>query len=249
MRRYKRWTREEEDILLELAGYKSFNYIAEKLNRTPYAIQSRLEHLGMSNIKDLSGSLSLSQISSYLNVEPKSVKNWIEKYDLPASRKALRLRIKDKSRLSYSIYPEDFWEWAESHKHLLNFYKIEKGTLLPEPDWFEEERRKDFYLPKRTNRQWTKNEERTLMQMLNANYSYEDISSRLERSIYSIKKKRFLLQKQLSEPSSTKRQWTNEEKDLLIHLRQSNMTYKEIADHLGRTKKSVESMYLKIRSS
>lgn len=133
------WSKDEIDILKENVGVQSIQSIAMNLKRSPHAVRSKLNRLGYTSIREFNGSMSLAELAKALDVSRCVIKRWIEEYDLPAKQK--KYYYYDTKMVHYSIFPDEFWKWAEEHKHLINFSKITSYSILPEPGWLEEEKR------------------------------------------------------------------------------------------------------------
>lgn len=140
------WTEEEIDLLGRKAGLYSYDGIGKVLGRTPGAIQRSLfEQFGTSSAKLAMGYLSCNQLAKSLNVDFHTVARWRDKHNLPLYHMQLAYARKDRKRKTYYIFPEDFWKWAEDHKEFINFHRIERHCILPEPEWLEEEMKKPNY--------------------------------------------------------------------------------------------------------
>lgn len=179
------WREEEISILEESAGFQTIESIARKLNRTPNAVRSKLNRLGITSIRELNGSMSLMQLAKALNVSRSVVERWIEEKNLPATKKNYYY-YKNNRMKHYSIYPDLFWEWAEKNKEEINFAKIKRHAILPEPDWFEAERVKDLSKPKNANKGWTNTEDEQLIFLFKSGKSYACIADFFGRSVRSV---------------------------------------------------------------
>ncbi len=72
---HPRWTKQEDDALLELAGYEPVYKIAKRLNRSVRAVRFRLCALGMSG--RVSDGWSLRALMKLLRISPVRLKQWI----------------------------------------------------------------------------------------------------------------------------------------------------------------------------
>ncbi|WP_205003579.1 sigma-70 family RNA polymerase sigma factor [Scopulibacillus daqui] len=86
------------------------------------------------------------------------------------------------------IKVEAFWEWAEKNKNLIDFRKIPKNILVPEPKWVDEQRRIDFKnRPSKRQRHWTSKEDDRLWQLFYIHqYTIKEIAEMMGRSKGSI---------------------------------------------------------------
>ncbi len=178
------WSEEEVAFLENKAGVYTIQCIAKKIDRTPSAVRSKLNRLGYSSIRELNGSMSLLQLAQAVGVSRSVVERWIEEEGLPATRR--NYYFYKSNKMHYSIYPDEFWDWAEEHKNEINFAKIKRYTILPEPNWFEEERGQDMSLPENANRNWTTVEDKQLLSLVKKGEPYKVIAKYFGRSIRAV---------------------------------------------------------------
>ena len=92
-----------------------------------------------------------------------------------------------KSKSFYLIDPSNFWKWAGMHKEKVQFSNIEPQVLLPEPDWVDEERRKDKQIvKKKVYKYWTTKEDQRLLELRKEGLTYAEIGQRMKRSATSV---------------------------------------------------------------
>lgn len=157
--------------------------IAKKLNRSIASIKMKLFRLGIGNTKNECTLITARQLSICLNVTPSTVHYWIKYNKLKAETKILN--TKESYKL---ICVQDFWNWAEDNKCKLNFGKIEKNCLPPEPAWVDELRKQQYYSTKNKNRHWDKEEINSLIQYCYLGKSNKEIAEllgRTERGVYN----------------------------------------------------------------
>lgn len=182
--RYKKWKTPEENRLKEMVGVYTIPVIAAKLGRNDGGIERKLEKLGIST-RDSRDDLTAYSLAYLLNVDSHTVLLWIEKYGLPHSR-----RITKFERQNIFIKPERFWKWAEKNKQHINFSKIPRHALPPEPEWVEIERKKDrMRIPSRQQQLWTPEEDRQLLKMSAKGIFQKDIGKALNRSTRGVQKR------------------------------------------------------------
>jgi DNA-binding NarL/FixJ family response regulator len=136
---------------------------------------------------------------------------------------------------------KDFWKWAEKNKQMLDFSKIEKGILGPEPAWVEVKRNADFIkkrkIKKSVNDPWTTEEENILRGMLNAyTYTYPEIAQRLNRSEGAIKRRILdlgLKARPIRFPNHTK--YTPQEVELIVSLFDKGHCLEDIASRINKS--------------
>jgi DNA-binding CsgD family transcriptional regulator len=234
----RRWTEEEDDLLMELIGTSNYNSIATKLKRSPQAVEKRLQDLGTSDKYLLTGMMSARELALHLNRDIGYVLKLIREHGLPA--KTNNMNFKDKKQITYYfIQPEKFWTWAEKNRDKLNFSLIEEGAILPEPDWLEAQRRIDYYKP--VNRKyWTEEQEKKVVELIKAGYSRKQVADVFKRGVDSIS---WVIKKHgIGNP---RRAWTTEEKKTIVELVRSGKAPQEIADDYGVTRTVIYNIYQK----
>lgn len=180
---HKRWTESEIDYLKENVGYRRIADIAETLNRTETAVMLKFKRLGIGKTKNVAGRVTCGELASLFSVDRKTVNLWVVNHGLPANRKVTSLKMR------YNlISPEEFWEWAYDHRGRINFQKLEKNALPPEPDWVSAERINPSY-QHRQYRDWTTKEDTLLASYIDDGLSYKEIAVLMKRTAYSVEKR------------------------------------------------------------
>lgn len=184
------WTTEQIDILKSCVGKLTFDKIAKKVGKTPEAVESKLDKLGLANTKIASGLVTVHELAVTLKVDDKTVRRWIENRGLPAEKKNLRYGNKNGTkRLFTYISIEDFWKWASKHKDLINWYKLERNVLIPEPDWVEKRRKLDYY-KKPARKPWTPQADRKLWKLYYVDgLPQKEIAILMDRTLNSIERR------------------------------------------------------------
>lgn len=178
----RRWTDEEVQYLEGAVGAVSFNTIAKRLKRTPTAVSVKAFKLGLSNTKDARGELTLNHLSKLAKVDRHTVKYWVDSHGLKAKKRVTR-----HSAVFYFVSPNDFWSWARKNKRIINFSKIEPNSIIPEPDWVDAERRKDYRtVPHRRKMPYSQEEDDRMVFLVKQGYTYKEVGELLGRSMYSV---------------------------------------------------------------
>jgi hypothetical protein len=179
LKRY--WTKEEIQYLEENVGRLKISTIAKNLNRTENAVLVKMKRLGLSNTKEQLGLLTIGGLAKLLKVDPNTVRGWVKNHGLPCIKKVTRNR-----KRFYFIDPNNFWLWAENHKEKIDFSKIEKHSIAPEPEWVDKER-----TPKKTTnyKSWTTYEIKVMVNLLKKGATYKTVGEKLQRSLISIERK------------------------------------------------------------
>lgn len=180
----KNWSEEDLELLMELYGNVGMNILMKRLQRTESAIQFKaLEVLGSADMCYIGGLMSGPQIADALSVGRSTVLLWVNKRGLPA-RYLTRVSGRSTENQHIFIEPTDFWNWLKNNKDRVNFARIKRGVILPEPDWLDEEIKKVPFLNKRKS--WTKEEEEYAYFLYEGGMNYQDIADKLDRPPRSV---------------------------------------------------------------
>lgn len=153
----RRWTEKDDEYLVRNYGIKKLSSIAKKLGRTEQAVEKRVGRLGLGGVRAHIANFTSYELAEALGVDPTTVHRWVEQQGLPYRM------IRKESVNILTIEVDKFWKWASTHKRLLNFNRIEKGILIPEPAWVHEQRKIDCaQRPKHEGRPWTEEEDERL---------------------------------------------------------------------------------------
>ncbi|MDC3415996.1 DNA-binding protein [Aquibacillus salsiterrae] len=177
----RKWQDEEINYLRDSVGSIKISTIARNLNRSDTAVILKMKRLGLSNTKEAIGSLTMHQLAGLLDVDPTVVKLWIQKHGLPYQKRVTR-----SSRKFYFIDQLEFWAWAELNKERIDFSKVIKNSIVPEPKWVDVERRKKREV---AYRNWTTGEVKLMLHLHTSGDNFHSISKHLNRSVVSVKRK------------------------------------------------------------
>ena len=136
----KNWTREEEEQLAEEWGMYSADTIAKRLGRTRDAVIVRVARLGLGAHLENSAMISFNVLIKELGFS--GGYEWQLQKFTEAGLKIHMQRVKDCSFRMVDI--DEFWEFAEKNKHLIDFSRLEENALGAEPDWVKAKRTEDF---------------------------------------------------------------------------------------------------------
>lgn len=228
----KRWTQQEDDYLSDNWGIATFQKMAKRLNRSAQAIEFRGMKLGLGPTRDALGFINAGQLASSCNVDFHTVTDyWILKLGLKARKRATRNDFQ-----FWQIKINDFWSWAKQHRKEINFSRIEKDALVPEPEWVELERKRDYKeIPKKRFAKWTAFEDLRLINLFNTGKTYNEISQIMDRPRSGCEHRLFRLAK---ENKATIRKiilpWQDEETNMMLQMDKKGFTDEQIAYELGR---------------
>lgn len=180
------WSDEHLDYLKDNWGSKSIPVIAEKLNKTVYAIMNKARRNKLGSFLDSGDYITINQLFIALgrgNGETYTKNTWV-KLGLPTHRKKV-------NTTSYTVvYLDEFWEWAKEYRMRIDFSKMQPLALGEEPQWVKEQRTADIEFKKYKILEWTNEEDHTLINLLNTyKYTYKELSFKMFRTEGAIKRR------------------------------------------------------------
>lgn len=182
----KRWTTEEVDFLKTWYGNKPIPWIASKLDRPVGSVQRKIERMKLPRTTEAAGKITVYQLAKSLNVDNHTVYLWIEKHEMPHQKKVVGY---EKEYILINV--KRFWNWAKKSQSLINFSKIERNVLLPEPEWFDDARKRDAeMIPNKTQQYWTEEEDKEIWYLFyKRGYTQERIGKEMNRSRRAVQKR------------------------------------------------------------
>lgn len=226
-----RWSDEEELYLQEHWGSKSATLISKHLERPYGAVRRKAVELGLLVPTLHYDGITVRQLSAVLGVSCSTTKSWIQNYSFPAKQKVF-----SKKQRIFVVGYDDFWKWAESYKHLVNFAKLEPLILGKEPEWVKGKRiidKKKFM----ERRPWTDRDKAHLISLVNAyRYTYPEIAAILKRPESSIKRKLLDLNIKARPLSLDKHiKYTDDELTMILTFMKKGYSFNAIADTLNES--------------
>ena len=244
----RNWTKEEEEYLIEKWGTVSVKALAKTLNRSENAIIVRKDRLGLGAFLESGEYVTLNQLLLAIGITGGSgykLTSWVKNRGFPVHTK----RVKNNSfRI---VYLEEWWEWAEKNKDLLDFSKFEENLLGEEPKWVKEKRRHDVEKARKyILTPWTKAEDDKLIFLVSKHkYTYDELSKILRRTNGAITRRlNDLRVKDRPIKADNHIRWTAEDFKRLGELIKSGYGYDLMAEELGKSSKAIRGrvyqMYL-----
>lgn len=212
--------------------------MARKLKRSKGAIIQKASKIGLGPYLEAGEYITLNQLYVALkgpNHGSDTLKQWIEK-GLPVRKKKVR------SCYFKVIYFDDWWDWAEMNRTIIDFSKLEPGMLGKEPEWVKEQRRADVEKRQQYKKTpWTRDEDLLLIQLLESyKYTYRELSLRPQRTEGAIKRRMIDLNikaRPLKMPNHTP--WTKSEEDRLKELYHQGHQPDTIANYIDRSAQAI----------
>lgn len=235
MNKKTKWSQEELEYLEDSWGSVSMKGIAKNVNRSIQAVKLKAQRIGLDDARYHYDGITVNQLSMALNTHYGILKNWIKLYNFPAKKKTFA-----STRRVLVVKYQDFWKWAEQNKHMLDFSRLERLAIGPEPEWVDEKRKADQikkqHVPKPHSTPWSKNDDARLQWMLDKQkYTYPEIADQLKRGQAAIKRR--ILDLGLSQkpiPLENHKKYTDQELQQLVDLLDQGHCFEEIAVRLGR---------------
>lgn len=166
---------QEIKFIQENLGRMSLETIAKKLGKNINALQKNLyKYTGSTNTKQHTGMVTAGELANAFKIDRNTVVGWIERHNLPYTKK-----ITKRERVFTFIDVEIFWNWAEKNKNKVDFSKLEKHSLPPEPHWVAQERK--LKRKKSNYKAWTVHEESRLIHLVEQGKDFKEIAKILNR--------------------------------------------------------------------
>ena len=242
----RNWTDEDIQYLEDNWGVISINTIAENLDRSINAINIKKNKMGLGAFLNNGEYITFNQLIVALGNKSYSYKetSWIRNRQFPIKYKRV-----SESRFKV-VYLEDFWEWAEKNRTIIDWSKVEKNVIGAEPSWVDIQRKRDFNSHKINKSQWTKLEEEKLKVLVKQfRYTYSEIALKLNRTEGAIQRRICdlnLIERPLKADTHTK--WTNDECLRLGEMIKQRFNYEMMLDELNKSVKAIRgkvyNMYL-----
>lgn len=233
MGRAPNWKKEELDYLQDSWGTVSIKGIANHLGRSINAVKLKSQRIGLGDPFLHFDGITVNQLALATNTSYSTIKYWINERGFPAKKKLMAIE----KRVLIVRY-EDFWEWAEDHKRLIDFSRIEPNMLGPESDWVKIKRSADILnRNKPHNEPWSEEDDNTLVKMVNSfSYTYPEISKSLKRTEAAVKRRLWDLNiKAKPVRLDNHIKWTEQEVKQLVDLFDKGYGLETIADRIGKS--------------
>ena len=233
----RKWTKEEETLLSDLWGSKSIENIAKTMKRTVFAIKVKAVRMGLGPmIRNNYELITVSDISDLLNVtRDRITTTWVK----------LGLKLKQKKLTSnasyYVITWNDLMTFLEVNQNEWDSRNVDINMLGVEPDWLKEKRIRDKEENPLWYRYWTSEEIEQVENLFKDGKTYLEIANILNRSEWAVAN----LLRSMGYSYMLPQYWKGKE---IKYLRENytEMSYQEIAEHLGRTTKAIEAKALEL---
>ena len=188
-RKWKHWTLAEVEFMKKKWGEISIKTMAKYLGRSVYSIKVKSYKVGLRSMLNSGEYITFSQLFNIITGKEigKDYKRLI-KTNFPVRYQKV---VNQKVRI---VYMDEFWDWFEKNKHLIDLKNTTKGDFIYEPAWVDEKRRADKRAAEYKKTPWTNAEDDYLKRLLNSyKYGYREMSIILKRTEGAIKRRMITL--------------------------------------------------------
>lgn len=233
----KNWTQWEIDYLQENYGRYTLEHLCTQIDRTPSAIQNKVCRLKIGRWYKNGEYLTLNEISVATGIYHGTLRRWAEIHDFPITKRRHRKDYFSLVRL------DRFWIWAADHRNMVEWDKIERLALGPEPEWVQEARKAKFLEKNRSSKKvpWTSDEDEKLRWLLKKHrYTYSEIAKEIGRTHGAIKRRIGELgikDRPIYRENTIK--YSEEEINYILKKYQAGYSFRTIADDLDRSEAGV----------
>ncbi|MFQ8652072.1 hypothetical protein [Hominilimicola sp.] len=234
------WTKEEVEYLKEKWGNVSIPILAKKLNRSVNAVKLKAGRLNLGPMLENGAYVTLNQLAIALTGKIFSSyckKSWIENRGMPVHNKKV---IKNTFKI---VYLDEFWKWAEKNRSFLDFSKMETLTLGKEPEWVNEQRKKDYTSNALQRKdKWTPYEDDKLRYLLKQQkYGYAEVAEILHRSEGAIQRRcaDLGIRERPVKADICGNLWTDDMYRIIAKGIKNGDSYSLIANRIGKSEKAV----------
>ena len=237
----KKWTKAEYDQLAEEWGMYSIPTIAQRLGRTPHAIKIKASMLGLGAHIENSDMITFNVLYETLYGGGKSYSYQYERL-VKAGLKIHMHRVENNAFRMVDL--DEFWDFAEKHRHMFDFSRLEENALGLEPEWVKVKRAEDG---KRAGKvktkceKWTEAEDKELLRLLRMyRYTYPEIADRLRRTEGAVTRRISELgYKERPLKADNHTQWTAEELYTIGEMIKQGSNYENMSLEVGKSSKAI----------
>ena len=231
--KYRVWTEEDEDLLIEMYGMHSYKKISQRLQRSETAIIQKARKMNLGSPQQASEYINMSELGECLGRSKSTIKRWIKLKGLPHSK-----RIISKKEKMYRIDVQKFWKWAYENINLMKWELYTRNSLGKEPEWLDKKIKEYNSKIKYKTTEWTETEIANLELWYKQGVEIKEIAKRLNRTPTAVDIR-------LTRIGADRRRiitlpWKDEEIEMLLEMRgKKKMKIKDIAEELGRSERGV----------
>lgn len=243
----KKWTAEDYAQLREEWGLYSIPTLANRMGRTVKAIKIKAVRLKLGGVCENSDKIPFNHLLQALGIYG-SYAHWLKRFAeaglIITYQKVIHKRVR-------MVDIDQFWDFAEKNKNLIDFSRVEKNILGIEPQWVDTKRSEDIkrsWIVKPHNAAWSLAEDAELSRLVGMySYSYSEISQRLNRSEGAVAKRIVTLGlKGRPVKADNHDLWTQEQLSRVCALIKCGSSYENISADIGKSSKAIRGLVFRM---
>ena len=175
----KKWTKEEEEMLMDNWGKLSIETIAKRINRTVDAVELKGRRLQLGWQMT---AYSTTEVSNILGINYRTVYNYMKTGIIEAKR--------DKTKMKrYFSTEKQIKKFMREHQDLWDTRKININLYNRKPRWYLEKEKADREKNTKTMKRYSDLEIKIAIDRYRRGYTYEEIALEVGRTSSSVYKK------------------------------------------------------------
>ena len=175
----KKWTKEEEEMLMDNWGKLSIETIAKRINRTVDAVELKGRRLQLGWQMT---AYSTTEVSNILGINYRTVYNYMKTGIIEAKR--------DKTKMKrYFSTEKQIMKFMREHQDLWDTRKININLYNQKPEWYLEKEKADKEKNIKSMKRYSDLEIKIVIDRYRRGYAYEEIALEVGRTSSSVYKK------------------------------------------------------------
>ncbi|MCM1577819.1 MAG: hypothetical protein NC078_03350 [Ruminococcus sp.] len=242
----KNWTSEDEEYLCSAWGRKSLDVICKHLDRSEQSVINKKHKLGLPAARENNCEyITLNSLTTALyGCTSTNMCSYEKSVILPRMLKIYMIPQPKVKRRCVKL--SEFWKMAEANRYLFDFSKLERYALGPEPDWVDKQRHideKTNILRRGVKIPWNAYEDSLLISIASKKkYTCNELAEMFKRSEGSVIRRLTDLGLQKCCKRNPQKGHSQDELDIIAELILQGYSYTLIANHIGRSEKSIRGV-------
>ena len=175
----KKWTKEEEEMLMDNWGKLSIETIAKRINRTADAVELKGRRLQLGRQMT---AYSSTEVANILGISHRTIYNYMSTGIIEAK--------KDKTKMKRYVSTEaQIRKFMREHQDLWDTRKININLYSRKPKWYLEKEKADKEKNIKNMQRWGELEEKIVVDRYRRGYTYEEIALEVGRTSSAVYKK------------------------------------------------------------
>lgn len=173
---HRRWTKEEENRLIELSEVMTEGQIAKQLGRSPSSVKHKRIALGLASYTEQTDDLTIAQIAELVGVDKQTIGRTWRKYGMRFRTVGYYKVTKEKTLLRFMRNHPELWKASKCDYYFFCQYKWFMERLEAERAGFDDS---THYL---NRKQWTSVEISRLKMLKGRGLTHREIAEELGRT-------------------------------------------------------------------